>query len=150
MRVSQLIYNMDKDDEIVINDFDKPIDQMTIYQGAVRGIKKDNPINKMHIEFISADNDIISVLATNPRPKGGTIIINGFFAIYFFLSSFVCSWLAAELIALIPNHSDYIDIVAIILHLLLAIFAIVGTCFLAVINVKVIATEIKRKMNGGK
>ena len=78
------------------------------------------------------------------------MIINGCFTIYFFLSSFVCSWLAAELIARIPNHSDYIDIVAMILLLLLAIFAIVGSCFLAVMNVKVIATEIKKKMNGGK
>ena len=71
MKVSQLLHAMDKDDLIVIDDFDAPIDNMTIYLGTVRGITRDNPINKMHIESICADNDTILVLATNPRSKGG-------------------------------------------------------------------------------
>ena len=62
MRVSQLLRVMDKDDEIVIDDVDLPIDKNTIYQGPVRGIKKDNPINKIHIEAICAANDTIFVL----------------------------------------------------------------------------------------
>lgn len=70
MRVSQLLHNMDKNDLIVIDDYDKPIDKMTLYKGNVRGIKRDNPINKMHIESICADNDTILVLATHPTEKG--------------------------------------------------------------------------------
>lgn len=62
MRVSQLLRVMDKDDEIVIDDVDLPIDKNTIYQGPVRGIKKDNPINKIHIGAICAANDTIFVL----------------------------------------------------------------------------------------
>ena len=71
MRVSQLIRAMDKNDDIVINDFAKPVDNMTIYEGAVRGIRKDNPINKMHVSCICASNDTICIVAENPREKGG-------------------------------------------------------------------------------
>lgn len=71
MKVSQLLHATDRNEMIVIYDFDKPIDQMTVYQGAVRGIKKDNPINKMHIESVCAADDRILVFATNPRAKGG-------------------------------------------------------------------------------
>ena len=69
MKVSQLIHDMDKDDEIVIDDYDAPIDNMTIYKGTVRGIKKDNPINKMLIESVCAENDTILVLAVKPRER---------------------------------------------------------------------------------
>lgn len=69
MEVSQLIHAMDRDDEIVIDDYDAPFDNMTIYKGAVRGIKKDNPINKMHIERVLAANDTIFVLAVKQRKR---------------------------------------------------------------------------------
>ncbi len=69
MRVSQLIHAMDKDDEIVIDDYDAPVDKMTIYKGAVRGIKKDNPVNKMHIESVCAENDTILVLVVKQRER---------------------------------------------------------------------------------
>ena len=62
MKVSQLIHAMDRDDLIVIDDFDAPIDKMNLYIGKVMGIYKDNPINKMHIKSICADNDMILVL----------------------------------------------------------------------------------------
>lgn len=71
MRVSQLLHAMDKDDFIMIDDFDAHIDNMTIYIGTVRGITRDHPINKMHIESICANNDILHVCAKNPRTKGG-------------------------------------------------------------------------------
>ena len=71
MKVSQLIHAMDRDDVIVIDDYDKPIDKMTLYDGKVRGIRKDNPINKMHIESICAKDDTIMVLAREQRKKGG-------------------------------------------------------------------------------
>lgn len=71
MKVSQLLHAMDKDDLIVIDDYDKPIDKMTLYKGNVRGIKRDNPINKMHILSICADDDTILVLVVKPKLKGG-------------------------------------------------------------------------------
>lgn len=71
MKISQLLHAMDKDDLIVIDDYDEPITKMTLYEGTVRGIVRDNPINKMHIESICAENDTILVLATHPTKKGG-------------------------------------------------------------------------------
>ena len=62
MRVSQLLHVMDKDDDIVVHDYDKPIDQSILYQGTVRGIYKDNPINRMHVLSVCAAEDVISVL----------------------------------------------------------------------------------------
>lgn len=71
MKVSQLLHVMGRDEFIVIDDYDKPINEMTLYRGTVRGIKKDNPINKMHVESVRADDNIILVLAINPQKKGG-------------------------------------------------------------------------------
>lgn len=67
MKVSQLIHKMDRDDEIVIDDYDAPVFQNRIYAGAARGIKKDDPVNQMLIQSICAGGDVILVLA---RQKG--------------------------------------------------------------------------------
>jgi arginine repressor len=64
MKVSQLLHVMDKDDEIVIDDYDAPIVKMRLYKGKVKGIKRDDQINKMHVASICADDDTILVLAT--------------------------------------------------------------------------------------
>ena len=72
MKVSQLIHAMDRDDSIVIDDFDAPIDKMTLYSGTVRGIYKDNPINKMHIKSICADDVVILVLVRTEGKRNGT------------------------------------------------------------------------------
>ena len=69
MRVSQLLHAMDKDEIIYISDYDLPIDRMTLYSGTVRGIERENPINKMHIISICADKDEIHVLAQTKRRK---------------------------------------------------------------------------------
>lgn len=61
MKVSQLLKVMDKDENICIEDCDKTVDDMEIYCGAVRGIKKDDPINKMHVVAIAAVDDLICV-----------------------------------------------------------------------------------------
>ena len=71
MRVSQLIHAMDRDDLIIVNDGNKRISNMEVYNGEVRGIKKDNPINKYHVHHIFADGDTIVVLAEKQRAKGG-------------------------------------------------------------------------------
>lgn len=65
MKVSQLIHTMGRDDAIVIDDADRRICSMTIYTGKVRGIKKDDPINRMNVKHIYADGDVIYVLAKN-------------------------------------------------------------------------------------
>ena len=62
MRISQLIHKMDKDDEIIINDESKPINKMQIYRGSVRGIKRDDPINKMHVNRVLACDGIMVIL----------------------------------------------------------------------------------------
>ncbi len=49
MKISQLTKLMPKDDEIIIDDENLPIGRMNIYAGTVRGITRDDPINKMHI-----------------------------------------------------------------------------------------------------
>lgn len=69
MKVSQLAHAMDKDDVIVIDDYEAPIDKMTIYEGPVKGISRDNPINKMHIESVCAHGSRMLVLAVNPRER---------------------------------------------------------------------------------
>lgn len=61
MRVSQLLKVMDKDEDICIEDYNKTIDDMELYCGAVRGIKKDDPINKMQVVAIVAINDLLCV-----------------------------------------------------------------------------------------
>ena len=69
MRVSQLLHAMYKDDEIVIEDFDAPVNKAIIYNGSVRGIKRDNPVNKMHIKCVCAKNDTTFVLAAKQRER---------------------------------------------------------------------------------
>ena len=69
MRVSQLIHAMDKDDMIVIDDYNAPIDNMTIYKGTVRGIKRDDPVNQMHVSSVCAKDDTILVLAEKQRER---------------------------------------------------------------------------------
>lgn len=71
MRVSQLLKVMDRDDFVVVDDYDAPINKMTIYKGSVRGIKRDSPINKMHIVSVCANDDTILLLAVKPKEKGG-------------------------------------------------------------------------------
>ena len=69
MKVSQLIHAMDRDDEIIVDDFDKRIPEMRIYSGKVRGIYKDNPINKMHVLSVAALDNVMHVLAIEPKEK---------------------------------------------------------------------------------
>ena len=71
MRVSQLLKVMDKEDEIYIDDFDAKIDKMHLYDGAVKGIKKEDPINKMHVVSICAEGELLLVLASEQKEKGG-------------------------------------------------------------------------------
>lgn len=67
MKVSQLLHEIDKDELVMIDDLDRNGDDITIYAGAVKGIKKDDPINKMHVEGIAAVGDTIMILAQKTK-----------------------------------------------------------------------------------
>ena len=69
MKISQLLHAMDKEDQIVIDDYNARIDHMTIYEGPVRGIKRDDPINRMHVSSVCDMDDKIMVLVEKQRAK---------------------------------------------------------------------------------
>lgn len=71
MRVSQLLHVMHRDDYITINDFDKKIDSWEIYRGPIKGIHKDNPINRMHVMTVAANGyGSFECLVRNQAKKG--------------------------------------------------------------------------------
>lgn len=69
MKVSALLHAMDKDDEIVIESFEKSVTDM-LYAGSVRGISRDSPINHMHVSCLCAINDTLHILAEEPKGRG--------------------------------------------------------------------------------
>ena len=74
MRVSQLRKVMDKDDEIIIDDGNKRIDRNRVYKGTARGIKRDDPINKMHIVVIYPYDNKLLVLAETLIKETATVV----------------------------------------------------------------------------
>jgi len=71
MRVSQLIHAMDRDEKIIIEDGNKRINRMRLYEGTCRGIKRDDPINRMHVNRVIACDNVMVVLAEYQRGTGG-------------------------------------------------------------------------------
>ena len=67
MKVSQLIHAMDKDEKIIISDESKPVNRMELYVGSVRGIKRDDPINGLHVNSVFACDNIMVVLVGERR-----------------------------------------------------------------------------------
>lgn len=65
MKLSQLLYVIDREDKICVSDFNKPIEHSLLFQGEVKGIKKDNEINKMHVLNVTAYDDELLILVTN-------------------------------------------------------------------------------------
>lgn len=70
MKVSQLLHVMDKDDDIIIDDGNKHIDRSLVYQGTVKGIKRDDVVNKMHVVSIIPCDNKLFILAEDPGEKG--------------------------------------------------------------------------------
>lgn len=70
MKISQLLHSMDKDDEIIINDEFKPINRMQIFRGKVREIKRNDPVNHVHVNLCFACDDTMVVLVGEARAKG--------------------------------------------------------------------------------
>lgn len=69
MKLSQLLYNLERTQPIVVDDYETPLDRNNLFIGEVHDIKKDNPINKFHIESIIADASIIYVLVNSNYGK---------------------------------------------------------------------------------
>ena len=70
MRVSQLLKLMDKTDFVGIFDAEKPIGKDRIYQGEVRGIKKDDPVNINRVVKVFAYDDSIIIQAAKSKTRG--------------------------------------------------------------------------------
>lgn len=68
MKVSQLLRCMEKEENIIINDEE---DDACLYRGCVKGIKRDDYLNKYHIKNVFAFDDEIVVFAVEPKRKGG-------------------------------------------------------------------------------
>ena len=71
MKVSQLLKVMDKTDFVAVFDAEKPIGENRIYQGEVRGIKKDDTVNGYHVTKVFANDDTVIMEAAKPSKKGG-------------------------------------------------------------------------------
>ena len=56
-----------RDEIITLIDREAPIDENRLYRGAVRGIYRDNPLNKYHITKIFAFDDEIIVSVVEPK-----------------------------------------------------------------------------------
>ena len=69
MKVSQLLHAMDREDDIIIGNGNERIDRMTIYKGEVRGIKRDDPVNRMHVEHVFACDNVMVVLVNGESEK---------------------------------------------------------------------------------
>lgn len=76
MKLSQLLKVMDKDDDIIIYDYNKSlyksIANEPIFCGNIRKIYKDNPLNKCHIKYlIPCDNRILVEISIDERSENG-------------------------------------------------------------------------------
>mgnify|MGYP003288210874 CR=1 FL=1 len=72
MRVSQLLRVMRDTDDIVISKQIGRLEYMELFRGLAGNIKRDNPINKMHVLLIDVCDDTLYVLADKQRKKGNT------------------------------------------------------------------------------
>ena len=61
MRLSQLTRRMNRGDEICVCLFGAPIDRNELYRGAVGGIGRDDPLNRMSVSMVLADGDVLIV-----------------------------------------------------------------------------------------
>lgn len=69
MKLSQLIHAMDREDVIIVNDEGQPVDETCLYRGEVRGIKRDDPLNKRHITKLFAFDDMVVVFTVEPTRR---------------------------------------------------------------------------------
>ena len=68
MRVEELLRVVEADEDIVITDYDAPIDECTLYKGVASEF--DRKIGKMHVLNICAIDDAIFILAKKHVEQG--------------------------------------------------------------------------------
>ena len=59
MKVSQILHKMQRCELVHIFDSTAPIDNNTLYEGNVRGIKRDDPLNSKFVTGIWACGDTV-------------------------------------------------------------------------------------------
>lgn len=71
MKISQVLHKMQRYEQVHIFDSTKPIDNNTLYEGAVCGVKRDDPLNGKFVTGIWAcDNTLVlDVSAPKRRPS---------------------------------------------------------------------------------
>ena len=69
MKLSQLLHKMERDAKIIVEDTSSAIDQMRVYEGEVRGIKRDDALNGYYVENVLVDGNVLVVLAGKPNRK---------------------------------------------------------------------------------
>lgn len=70
MRVSQVLHAMDKDDTVVIVDLRSKVDEGELYCGFPGGIKRDDPLNRMHVDTLAAcDGDLVIFVKRQTREE---------------------------------------------------------------------------------
>ena len=71
MKVSQVLHKMQRDELVHIFDSTKPIDKNTLYEGEVRGVKRDDPVNGKFVTGIWACDDTVVLDVAPPvrRPR---------------------------------------------------------------------------------
>ena len=69
MKLSQLLHKMERDARIIVEDTSLPIDRMRVYEGEVRGIKRDDALNGYYVENVLVDGNVLVVLAGKPNRK---------------------------------------------------------------------------------
>ena len=72
MKLSQLLKVMDKDDVIIVNkaDHNLGLNDKRLYRGTVKGIYKDNPLNKGHIKYLLPfGNQILVEISLDERSE---------------------------------------------------------------------------------
>lgn len=70
MRVSQVLHAMDKDDTVVIVDLYGEGDEGELYCGFPGGVKRDDPLNRMHVDTLAAcDGDLAIFVKRQTREE---------------------------------------------------------------------------------
>ena len=70
MKVSQVLHKMQRDELVEIFDSTKPIDNNTLYEGEVRGFKRDDPLLGKSVTGIWADGDTVVLDIGENRRRG--------------------------------------------------------------------------------
>lgn len=70
MKVSQVLHAMGKDATVQIFDSTVPIGKDVLYEGEVRGVKRDSPLNRLHVcTLMAMDYMLVIDVAQERAPR---------------------------------------------------------------------------------